>query len=85
MVKDLNFAAPKTKDFAKMLASLGITGTVLVIAPTIENNLKLSARNVPGVEVTTAGAVNTYQVLKHDKVIVTQGAFEQIETRLAGA
>ncbi len=85
VVKDLNFAAPKTKDFAKMLDSLGITGTVLVIAPTIENNLKLSARNVPGVEVTTAGAVNTYQVLKHDKVIVTQGAFEQIETRLAGA
>lgn len=85
VVNEVNFTAPKTKDFVKMLASLGITGTVLVIVPAIENNLKLSARNVPGVEVTTAGAVNTYQVLKHDKVIVTQGAFAQIETRLAGA
>jgi large subunit ribosomal protein L4 len=42
----------------------------------------LATRNVPKVELTTGENLNTYQVLKSDKLVFTKSAFEQVEARL---
>ena len=42
----------------------------------------LASRNVQGVEVTTADNLNTYQVLRPNKLLVTKSAFEKLENRL---
>jgi ribosomal protein L4 len=46
-------------------------------------NLQLAARNVPRVEVTTSETLNTYQVLRFDKLLFTRSAFEKVDQRLA--
>ena len=45
---------------------------------------KLSAsRNVPNVALATSESLNTYDVLRPDKLVFTRGAFEQVESRLS--
>jgi large subunit ribosomal protein L4 len=83
IVSDFKLTAPKTKDFLTALQALEIDGTALIVAEDNDDNLIRSSRNVPYVEVTTGIALNTYQVLRSDKLVFTKGAFAQIEERLA--
>lgn len=82
VVDELKLASVKTKDFLGVLSALGIKGTVLVVAAGSEKNLALAARNVPYVELATGTAVNTYQVLRSDKLVFSKEAFAQVEARL---
>jgi len=81
VVEDLKFEAPKTKNFVQVLSKLGLAGTALFVADH-DKNLTLSSRNVPDVELTTSEILNTYQVLRSNKLIFTRSAFEKLQTRL---
>lgn len=81
VVDDLKLTTPKSKEFVGVLAALKVDGTALVIA-SADKNLTLASRNVTNVELTTSDDLNTYQVLKSDKLIFTKGAFEKVEARL---
>lgn len=82
VVDELKLTSPKTKGFLEVLRRFELKGTALVVAPALEPNLLLASRNVPKVEVTTADFVNTYQILRSDKLLFTRGAFEKLEERL---
>ena len=83
VVDDFKLPSPKTKGFIDILKKLDVNGTTLVIAPAIEQNLRLATRNLEKVEVTTADDLNTYQVLRSDKLLFSRPAFEKLEQRLA--
>lgn len=84
VVDDLKLASPKTKGFITIIDSLQLsTGTALFVSHSIDKNVTLASRNVPNVELTTSDTLNTYQVLRSDKVVFTRGAFEKVEERLA--
>lgn len=82
VVADLKLSSPKTKGFAAILSKLDVKGTALVVDAAVDNNVRLASRNIEGVEVTTADNVNTYQVLRPSKVLITRSAFEKLEARL---
>ena len=82
VVADLKLDSPKTKGFTALLSKFDVQGTALVVDAAIENNVRLASRNVEGVEVTTADNVNTYQVLRPNKLLITRSAFERLEARL---
>jgi large subunit ribosomal protein L4 len=82
VVEDVKLGSPKTKEFVGFLSALQVKGTALLVAEGGDSNLSLASRNVPGVELTTGDGLNTYQVLRFDKLIFTRGAFEKIEGRL---
>jgi large subunit ribosomal protein L4 len=82
LLDDLKLSSGKTKDFVKVLTALGLTGTSLIVANTEDKNLALASRNVANVLVTTSDSLNTYDVLRPDKLVFTRGAFEQVEARL---
>lgn len=82
VVADLKLSSPKTKGFTAILSKLDVKGTSLFVDSAVDNNVRLASRNVEGVEVTTADNLNTYQVLRSDKLIVTRSAFEKLEARL---
>ena len=48
----------------------------------MDKNLTLASRNLPNVELTTSDTLNTYDVLRSDKLLFTRSAFENIEARL---
>jgi len=83
VVDDLKLASHKTKDFVKIISDLELHGTTLVVSNGEENkNLSLAARNIVGVALTTGDSLNTYDVLRPDKLLFTKSAFEQVEARL---
>jgi large subunit ribosomal protein L4 len=82
IVDDIKLAAPKTKEFIGVLNALDIKKTALVVTNDANENLRRASRNVQNVEVTTSDFVNTYQVLRSDKLVFTRGAFEKLEERL---
>ncbi|HEY2329859.1 MAG TPA: 50S ribosomal protein L4 [Verrucomicrobiae bacterium] len=83
VVDDLKLSSPKTKDFIKVIDALELTGTTLVVSNGEENkNLTLAARNISFVDVTTSDSLNTYDVLRPDKLLFTRSAFENVEARL---
>lgn len=84
VVDDLKLESPKTKEFVGILSALEVKGSALIVAPAIDKNLTLASRNVPNVELALSDSLNTYQVLRSDKLLFTRGAFEKIEARLAG-
>lgn len=82
VVDDIKLDSPKTKGFAQVLNKLDVTGTALLVVSALENNVKLASRNLVGVDVATADMLNTYQILRSDKLVITRGAFEKLEARL---
>jgi len=83
LVDDLKLESSKTKDFVNVLSALELKGSALIVAQTTDKNLSLASRNVPNVALTTSDSLNTYDVLRPDKLVFTKGAFEQVEARLA--
>ena len=81
LVDDLKLASPKTKDFIGLMATLDLTGTTLIVAAA-DKNLMLASRNIENVTLATSDSLNTYDVLRPDKLLFTKSAFEQISDRL---
>jgi large subunit ribosomal protein L4 len=81
VVDDLKLSSPKTKDFVGLMSTLELTGTTLIVAAA-DKNLTLASRNVPDVALATSDSLNTYDVLRPDKLLFTKGAFEKVEARL---
>jgi large subunit ribosomal protein L4 len=83
VLDELKLEAPKTREFLGVLNALDITRTALVVIEGANENLQRASRNVQNVEVTTSDFVNTYQLLRSDKLVFTRGAFQKLEERLA--
>jgi len=81
LVDDLKIASPKTKDFVNLMATLELKGTTLIVAAA-DKNLTLAARNIEDVTLATSDSVNTYDILRPDKLLFTKSAFEKVEARL---
>jgi large subunit ribosomal protein L4 len=76
--------AIKTRDLAGVLQALEATGRVLVVAPGRDQNLELSARNLPKVDVILADSLNVVDLLDADLVLIEQPALERIERVFGG-
>lgn len=83
LVDDLKLQSPKTKEFVGLLSAFELKGTALIVAQTPDKNLTLASRNVPNIALATSDSLNTYDVLRSDKLLFTRGAFEQVEARLS--
>lgn len=82
VVDEFKLTSAKTKDFVKMLTALGLTGSALIVSNVADENLTRASRNVAKVALTSSESLNTYDVLRPDKLVFTRGAFEQVEARL---
>ncbi len=85
VIDDLKIGAPKTKEVLSVLQALQIDGTTLIVAAGVDRNLFLASRNIPHVGLISSDSLNTYEVLRWDKLVFTRAAFEQVENRLLAA
>ena len=79
VVKELKFDEPKTKQFAGILKNMNVEGKTLVVLEGANVATIKSARNIPGVRVTLADMVTTYDVVWADKIVVTSDAVKKME------
>lgn len=81
VVEDFHLDAPKTKVLLKKLNSMEIEGGALIISNSIDENLYLSSRNLPQVDVRDAAtsASDPVALVRAEKVIITEAAIKEIE------
>jgi large subunit ribosomal protein L4 len=71
--------AIRTKELANVLRALDATGRVLVVSPSRDQTLELSARNLPTVEIILADSLNVVDLLKADLVLIEQPALARMQ------
>ena len=79
VIEDLKMEEIKTATIAKMLKGLEINTKALIVTAECDENIYKSARNIKGVTPTYVGTLNTYEILKHDKLIMSKEAVAKIE------
>ncbi len=82
VLEDLSFDAPKTKDFVAVLDNLNVDSKTLVVVDQADQNVALSARNIPTVKVVQASGINVLDLVSADTLIMTQNALTQVEEAL---
>src|SRR6267154_2688143 len=74
---------PKTKEFIASLGTLGLDEKKTLIVDSLENvNLVLSSRNVQHAKVVSSHKLNIYDLLYHEKLVLSRGAAEELEKLL---
>jgi large subunit ribosomal protein L4 len=82
IIDELVFSAPKTKDFVGALKSLGFDGRTLIVDSMENDNLLLSSRNVKGAKIVGSSGLNVYDVLYHQRLVISRSAVDQITRAL---
>jgi large subunit ribosomal protein L4 len=79
VVEDFSFETPKTKEFIALTDNLKVAGKkLLVVLPENNDNIFLSARNLPKASVTTVAELNTYKVLDAAHLVVLESSVTAI-------
>jgi len=79
VLEELRFDAPRTREMAGVIKSLGIDGTTLVALDRADENVIKSARNLPDVKTIQARQLNVGDVMKYNKILITESALRQVE------
>lgn len=84
VVEDFTIETPKTKEFVGVLNNLKLNGvkSTLVFGE-ISNGLFKSARNVQGVNLVTAGALNIFDIMNSKTLVLSENAVKAIEEALS--
>jgi len=79
VLEDLDFSQPKTKEMAKVLSALNISGSALVATSEMKMNVIKSARNIPEVKTVPANLLNVVDMTSHKILLMTEAAIRQVE------
>jgi large subunit ribosomal protein L4 len=79
VLDQLNFDNIKTKQMVSVLNSLNVDKSALIVLEGKNENVEKSARNIPGVKTALVNTINVFDILKHDKFIITKDAVEKVE------
>ncbi len=83
VVEDLKVEEIKTSTIAKLLKGLEINEKALIVTAQCDEKVYKSARNIKGVTPTFVSVLNTYEILKHNKLVLSKDAVAKIEEVLA--
>ncbi len=80
VIDDLALAEIKTKKMTTLLNALKLDKALVVMDANKDNeNVILSARNIPDVRTTASNSINVFDILKYDTVVIAKDAVKQIE------
>lgn len=83
LVEDIKMDAPKTRDYLSIMTALKVADQkpLLVLGET-DNIVSLSSRNCQGHKVVSASDLCTYDILKHNSLVIAESAIPVIENTL---
>ncbi len=82
VVDKLEVSEPKTREVARLLGELELSGRVLFIVEQVDEVLEMASRNIPQVKLLPVRGINVYDILAYDTVVSTPQAIQRIEERL---
>ncbi|HEX5158821.1 MAG TPA: 50S ribosomal protein L4 [Ktedonobacterales bacterium] len=71
LMERIEIDAPRTKDMKALLSNLPVTRTVLLLLPARDENVILSARNIPAIRLGHVDSTNVIELLKYDHLLMT--------------
>jgi len=74
---------PKTAALRSQIDALGWTNALIIAGPEVDNNFRLAARNIPGVDVLPNAGLNVYDILRRGTLVLTKDAVDAIAQRFA--
>lgn len=84
VVSDFQLAEVKTKGLASVLAALNVDKGSLLVDIGGNDNLRLSARNLPNHQFLPPEGVNVYDLLRFEHLVLTKDAIAAIQKRVTG-
>jgi len=81
VVDSLALDRVKTRDVAAMCSALALPKKALLVVKDQDDNLALSARNIPNVKVLRVEGLNVYDILRYDHLVLDAAAIEGIRGR----
>ncbi|HAC57148.1 50S ribosomal protein L4 [Parvibaculum sp.] len=81
VLDEAKLAEPKTKVAKEAFAKLGLTSVLFIDGAELDQNFALAARNLPKVDVLPVQGINVYDILRHEKLVLTKAALESLEAR----
>jgi large subunit ribosomal protein L4 len=78
VIDGLAFNQPRTKDFVQSLGTLGLEGKTLIVDSLENDNLILAARNVKRAKVVNSYGLNIYDLLYHEKLVLSRQAVDEL-------
>jgi large subunit ribosomal protein L4 len=75
-------ASPKTKDIQAKLKKLGASSALIIDGANLDPAFALAVRNLPFVDLLPEQGANVYDILRHDVLVLTKNAVEQLQARL---
>jgi large subunit ribosomal protein L4 len=84
LVDRISFEEPKTRAAVDLLARVGAVGSALVVVSTSEYSraLRKSFTNLPSAKCIACAGINVYDILRHERLVLTTGAVEELRERL---
>lgn len=79
VLSDFSIAEPKTKLLAKALTHLGLSATTLIIIGEDGGMLERAARNLPDVKLVTPEALNVYDVLRYQTIVIPERVLARVQ------
>jgi large subunit ribosomal protein L4 len=83
VLNELKLDSPKTKELITVLKRLNINRSCLLVTEAPDENVRLSARNIPGVGQTYVDSLSALDVIRHENLIVTKAALDILEKKLS--
>ena len=85
VLENIELANVKTQALQGQIGKLGFGKTILVIdGEGVNDNFRKASANLIGINVMPAVGANVYDILKHDTLVLTRAAVEQLEARFNG-
>lgn len=82
IVENLNMGITKTKDLVKKFIALGLRSALIIDGEEVNKDFARTAANLPGVDVLPQQGINVYDILRHEHLVLTKAAIENLESRL---
>ena len=79
IVDQLAIDKPKTKTIVEILEALEANTKTLVVLSEWDTNIYLALRNIPNTLLSKSVGLNVYDILNHDKIVITKDAVAKLE------
>lgn len=82
VVENLNTGITKTKELLKKIMALGLRSALIIDGEEVNKDFARTVANLPGVDVLPQQGINVYDILRHEHLVLTKAAIENLESRL---
>jgi large subunit ribosomal protein L4 len=79
VLEQLKLEEPKTKEMARILTTLGVDSSALIVTVEPEDSVVKSAHNLVGIKTLPANLLNVVDILSHKKLLITVAAMRLVE------